>query len=119
MLHELKDDTFDDELSADTESLWLIDFWADWCPPCLALHPIIEELASEAGSGVSIGRIDTTANPEVAKRFDVQTLPTILIMSKGSVVKRMLGAKTKRQLLYGLSEARGSVASSETGAQSG
>jgi thioredoxin 1 len=104
IIHELTDETFDQELAAGAGHLWLVDFWAAWCPPCLALHPILEELAPEVNPEVAIGRVDTSANPDVAERFAVQTLPTLLIISNGAVAKRLLGAKTKRQLLFALSE---------------
>lgn len=79
-------------------SLVLIDFWAPWCGPCRALAPIIEELTKEYGGKVTIGELNVDENPETAERFQVYSIPTMLIMKDGCEVDRIVGLAPKKRI---------------------
>ena len=81
----------------------LIDFGAEWCVYCKKIAPIIEEIASEHPELV-VGSIDVDTNPMLAARFRVHSLPTVLVMKDGQVVKQFLGAQTKETYLKAISE---------------
>ena len=81
----------------------LIDFGAEWCVYCKKIAPIIEEIASEHPELV-VGSIDVDLNPMLAARFRAHSLPTVLVMKDGQVVKQFLGAQTKETYLKALSE---------------
>jgi len=76
----------------------LLDFWAPWCGPCQMVLPIVEEIANER-SDIKVGKINVDENPELAKQFRVFSIPTLVVMEKGEVVKRAVGARSKDELL--------------------
>jgi thioredoxin len=78
--------------------LVLIDFWAAWCGPCRALAPTIEELAQEHADKVLVGKLNVDENPETAERFQVQSIPTVLIMKDGCEVDRIVGCVPKSNI---------------------
>jgi len=79
-------------------SLAIIDFWAPWCGPCLALAPGIEELAEEHTGKVFVGRLNVDENPMTAERFKVFSIPTMLIMKYGREVDRIVGLVPKKYI---------------------
>jgi thioredoxin 1 len=76
-------------------SLALIDFWASWCGPCVVIAPIIEELAKEYAGKVLVGRLNVDENRKTAERFQVFSIPTLLIMKNGKEVDRIVGLVPK------------------------
>jgi thioredoxin 1 len=99
----LSDATFDESVgSADTAVL--VDFWAEWCGPCKMIAPVLEEIASAHGERLQIAKLNVDDNPNIARRFDVMSIPTLLVFKEGEVQKRLVGAKGKAQLLEELSE---------------
>jgi thioredoxin 1 len=76
--------------------LALIDFWASWCGPCQALAPTIEELAKEYAGKVFIGKLNVDENPQTAERFQVFSIPTMLIMKNGQQIDRIVGCVQKK-----------------------
>ena len=82
----------------------LVDFWAEWCGPCKMITPVLEELAGELGDQVTIAKLNVDDNPDVAMRFNVMSIPTLLVFQGGEVRKRLVGAKGKSQLLQELDE---------------
>ena len=90
------DATFNDIVSKN--SLTLIDFWASWCGPCQALAPTIEELAKELSGKVFVGKLDVDENPETAERFQVFSVPTVLVMKNGAEVDRIVGCVPKKYI---------------------
>jgi len=79
-------------------SLALIDFWAPWCSPCLALAPTIEELTKEYAGKVLIGKLNVDENPSSAECFEVFSIPTMLIMRNGEEVDRIVGCVQKKYI---------------------
>ena len=77
----------------------LVDFWAEWCGPCKMIAPILEELDSELEGYVSIAKVDTDANPELPKAYNIRSIPTILLFSEGEVVGHIVGAVSKQLIL--------------------
>jgi thioredoxin 1 len=82
----------------------LVDFWAEWCGPCKMIAPVLEELATEQGDKLAIGKLNVDDNPNTAMRFNVMSIPTLLVFKGGEPVKRLVGAKGKGQLLQDLAE---------------
>ena len=99
----LSDATFDETL-AGSDTPVLVDFWAEWCGPCKMIAPTLAEIASEQKGKLAIGKLNVDDNPDTARRFDVMSIPTLLVFKDGQQVKRLVGAKGKGQLLQDLAE---------------
>jgi len=99
----LTDATFDEEIGAAGEAV-VVDFWAEWCGPCKVIAPILEEIATEQKGKVRVAKLNVDDNPNAARRFDVMSIPTLIVFKDGQPVKRMVGAKGKGQLLEELSD---------------
>ena len=87
----LSDDDFD-RVIADAQVPVLVDFYADWCGPCKMVAPIMDELARNRMGSVLIAKLDTDANPEVARRFQIASIPTVMVFRGGQPVARQVGA---------------------------
>ncbi|WP_032392041.1 thioredoxin family protein [Rhodococcoides fascians] len=92
----LNTSSFDTTIN-DSSGLWLIEFGAEWCGPCKAMVPVLEQMAAESDS-IQIGRVDVGDDSELGKRFDVTSLPTLVIFRNAEPLTRMYGAKTRRQM---------------------
>jgi thioredoxin 1 len=99
----LSDATFD-ETVAGSDTPILVDFWAEWCGPCKMIAPTLAEIATEQKGKLAIGKLNVDDNPDTARRFDVMSIPTLLVFKDGQQVKRLVGAKGKGQLLQDLAE---------------
>ncbi|HXX73784.1 MAG TPA: thioredoxin [Nitrospiraceae bacterium] len=93
---KVEDTTWDAEVMKAPE-LVLVDFWAVWCGPCQMVAPIIDELAKEYAGKVKVRKLNTDENPEIAGRYQVMSIPTILFFRNGQVVEKLVGARPKRQ----------------------
>jgi len=81
----------------------LVDFWAEWCGPCKVIAPILEEIAQEQGDKISIAKLNVDDSLDVTRRYDVMSIPTLLLFKDGEPKARLVGAKPKAQLLQELS----------------
>jgi len=98
----LSDATFDEEIAGSSEPV-LVDFWAEWCGPCKMIAPVLDEIADENPGKIKIAKLNVDDNPAIARRFDVMSIPTMIVFKDGQPDKRMVGAKGKGQLLQELS----------------
>jgi thioredoxin 1 len=92
---EFTDANFEQEVMSSSAPV-LVDFWAEWCSPCKALTPIIDELATEYRGKMKIGKLDTDANREVSARYGISAIPTVLLFQNGEIKERFIGLRQKR-----------------------
>ena len=76
----------------------LLDFWASWCGPCRMVSPIVDEIAAER-SDIKVGKINVDEQPELAARFGVMSIPTLVVMKNGKVINQAVGTRPKAQIL--------------------
>ena len=95
--------TFDEVLASSEEPV-LVEFWAEWCGPCKMIAPILDEIATEQAGKVRVTKLNVDDAPDIARRFEVMSIPTLLVFRDGQVAKRIVGAKPKGALLEELSE---------------
>ena len=99
----LTTDTFD-EVIASSDLPVLVDLWAQWCQPCHALAPVLESVEASHGDRLRIVKVDVDAEPDLARRYDVMSFPTLLLFRDGEVVRRLVGARGKQRLLEDLAD---------------
>ena len=99
----LSTSTFDEQVLGADKPI-LVDFWAEWCGPCLRVAPVLEEIAGEQAEQLTIAKVNVDDNPELAQRYHVMSIPTMLVFSGGEISKKLVGAMGKTQLLQELDE---------------
>lgn len=97
MALELTDSNFE-ELALKSDKPVMVDFWAEWCGPCRMVGPVVEELAKEYDGKALVGKVNVDNNPQVAMKYGIRSIPTILFLKNGEVVDRSVGAVPKAQL---------------------
>ena len=94
MAHEFTDANFKAEV-LDSGKLSVIDFWAEWCGPCRAIGPVIEDLSKEYAGKVNVGKVNVDHNPQVSMNYGITSIPAILFVKGGQVVDKLVGAQPK------------------------
>ena len=87
-----------DELVLQSGKPVLVDFWAPWCGPCRMVSPIVDEIAEER-SGIVVGKVNVDEQPELAMKFGVMSIPTLLVFKGGELANKAVGARPKDELL--------------------
>ena len=95
--------TFDETVNSSGTPI-VVDFWAEWCGPCKMIAPILTEIAAEKAGQVTIAKLNVDDHGDVAQRYGIMSIPTLLVFKDGQMVKKMVGAKGKSQLLQDLEE---------------
>ena len=101
-IETLTDATFDENVKGSDVPV-LVDFWAEWCGPCKMITPVLEEIADEQAGKVRIAKLNIDDNLDVTRRFDVMSIPTLILFKDGEPQARLVGAKPKGALLQELS----------------
>lgn len=97
----LTSENFEEEVMK-SEKTVIVDFFATWCGPCKMMSPIIDGVAEELGDSVKVGKVDTDENLDLAQKFGIMSIPTIMIFKNGNVVKTFVGVTSKSEIIDAL-----------------
>ena len=98
MAKDFTDGNFQTEV-LDSEKLSMIDFWAEWCGPCRAIGPVVEELSKEFEGRVNVGKVNVDHNPQLSMNYGITSIPAILFIKNGQVVDKLVGAQPKHSFV--------------------
>ena len=104
MALEFTDDNFQEEVLNSNQPV-LVDFWAEWCGPCRALGPMIDELSAEYEGKAKIGKLDIDTNRDAAMKYGIQSIPSIIIFKDGEVINKFVGISPKDELVSAIDAA--------------
>ncbi|MGH7275937.1 MAG: thioredoxin [Candidatus Rokuibacteriota bacterium] len=93
----LTEQNFDEALSQHT-GLMIVDFWAEWCGPCRAIAPVLEDLARDSAGKVTLAKVNVDENPGLAARYGIRSIPTILFVKQGKVADQVIGAVPRAKI---------------------
>ena len=102
----LTSSTFDETVAGSSTPI-LVDFWAEWCGPCKMIAPILEDIAKEQSGKITIAKLNVDDYGDIAGRFNVMSIPTMLVFKDGEIVNKIVGAKSKSALLSDLAPVLG------------
>lgn len=93
----LNDQNFENEV-LNSNTPVLVDFWAEWCGPCRALAPVIEEIAEDYDGKIKVGKLNVDENPGAPSAYEIRSIPTLIVFKDGAIVDRVVGALPKNQI---------------------
>jgi thioredoxin 1 len=93
----LTEQTFDETLSTH-EGVMMVDFWAEWCGPCRAIAPVLDDLARESAGKVTLAKVNVDESPGLAARYGIRSIPTILLVKQGKVADQVIGAVPRAKI---------------------
>ena len=94
----ITDQTFEREVLQTTGRPVLVDCWAPWCPPCRLIAPLLDQLAAESNGSYRIAKVNVDENPQISSRFQISSIPTMLIFKDGKLIDRLIGAHPKQTI---------------------
>ncbi|MBQ0797037.1 thioredoxin [Zhongshania sp.] len=97
LIKKLEEQNFSEAIS-NTSGAVLVDFWAEWCGPCKMMNPVLENLAGELDGAVAIAKLNVDDSPEIAQRYNVRGIPTLLLFNNGELVAQRTGAASQQQV---------------------
>ncbi len=100
---EFTENNFEQEVLSATEPV-LVDFWAEWCMPCKALGPTIDELATEYAGKVKVGKVNTDNNQSLSARFGISAIPTVILFQNGQIRQKFVGLRSKKDFKMSLDQ---------------
>ncbi len=100
---EVSDADFAEKVEQSSKPV-LVDFWAEWCGPCRAMAPVLDDFASEYGEKITVAKLNVDSSPSTAQRFQVMSIPTMLLFEGGQPKKQLVGAMPKEHLAAELGE---------------
>ncbi len=98
MALEFNDNNFQEKV-LDSDKLAIVDFWAEWCGPCRAIGPVIEELSKEYDGKVNVGKVNVDHNPKLSVDYGITSIPAILFVKEGKVIDKLVGVQPKSSLV--------------------
>ena len=101
----LTDSSFQQEVLSASGPPTLVDFWAPWCGPCRIVGPIVDQIAAESNGRYRVAKMNVDDNPQTASRYQIGSIPTLLIFKNGAVIDRIVGAQPKQAIVARLHEA--------------
>jgi thioredoxin 1 len=96
-VNNVRDEDFE-TLVMQSAKLALIDFWADWCHPCHMLAPIVQAIAEDYGDQIFVGKMDIESNPITPHRYEIRSIPTLLLFKEGELMERLTGVRSKEEI---------------------
>lgn len=101
----LTDASFQQEVLQASGPPLLVDFWAPWCGPCRIVGPVVDQIAAESGGRYRVAKMNVDDNPQTASRYQIASIPTMLIFKNGDVIDRIVGAQPKQAIVERLNQA--------------
>jgi thioredoxin 1 len=98
VIKAVTDETFETDVLKNSKPV-IVEYWAEWCPPCRMVAPVLAQIAEEHADKIDVVKLNTDENPQTAQRYQILAVPTINVFAGGEVVKQVLGAKSKSALL--------------------
>jgi len=95
---EFTQSNFSEEVERQKSVPVLVDFWANWCAPCLKIAPVIEELAQKYTGKMKFGKVNVETAPQIAQKFGIRSIPTLLIFKKGKIMTQIIGAQSRKSI---------------------
>ncbi len=98
---KLNEENFEEDVLK-SEKVVLVDFYADWCGPCKMMSPIVDEIAEELGDKIKVGKVNTDENLNLAEKYNIMSIPTIMVFKGGQLVKTFIGVTSKEAIIEAL-----------------